>query len=214
MNTENFELLLKKAAFDLEYEFCEEIKEKHKNSEPSVSERHIKNMQKLFSEKKNRILKRVAAFAAAFVVCTSVALQVDADNIINNYVSYFFKTAKASVEVPEGFLYVYNFKDIPENYRLENAELGGNKSCYRIRYKSIDKRSFYISVSKKSEDFVLNGSSDEVFYIMGFETAIFENEGQFISCFEDENYYITLRSDFEKEEHIELCKSIYRIYPD
>lgn len=102
INKEISDILLKNALEEFVDEDMNRLREEYKDTEPNYSEKHKKEMEKIFKKSNGSIswkkgIQRAAMIVLAFILSGTIALQVEAVRI--QVINWYYQLTKESIEI-------------------------------------------------------------------------------------------------------------------
>ena len=215
------DILLKNALEEFVDEDMNRLREEYKDVEPNYSEKHKKEMEKIFKKSNGSIswkkgIQRAAMIVLAFVLSGTVALQVEAFRIqiINWYYQITDKSIEINVNHNDGSAAsidcIYEVSDdIIEKYNL-SFEYEIKQSYIITKYK--DKNDHYFNVEQHIV--TTNWSLDNEFVdakeciIMGIKGLILEKDDMVRIWWDNGDYIFWVNTNFESEKAEEIVNNI------
>lgn len=215
------DILLKNALEEFVDEDMNKLREEYKDVEPNYSEKHKKEMEKIFKKSNGSIswkkgIQRAAMIVLAFVLSGTVALQVEAFRIqiINWYYQITDKSIEINVNHNDGSAAsidcIYEVSnDIIDKYDL-SFEHEIKKNYIITKY--IDKKDHYFNVEQHLKDgnwSVDNELTDaEECIILDKKGLILEKDGMTMIWWDNGDYIFWVNTNFGFEKAKEIANNL------
>lgn len=215
------DILLKNALEEFVDEDMNRLREEYKDTEPNYSEKHKKEMEKIFKKSKGSVswkkgIHRAAMVVLAFILSGTVALQVEAVRI--QVINWYYQLINESIEINVGHSEnemvsidsIYEISDdIIDKYNL-SFEYEIKKNYIVTKYKDENDHYFNVEQHLKGESWSLDNDlvNAKECTILGKKGLFLEKEGAIWLWWDNGDCIFWVNTNFDSEKANEIANSI------